>query len=64
VNGDGRIDFITGAWFRENLRWYENPGNENEWPEHIIAETGNIETLRAWDIDGKWKLFPTPRTIL
>lgn len=52
VNRDGKMDYITGAWFGENLRWYENPGNENEWPEHIISETGNIETLRAWDIDG------------
>lgn len=52
VNGDGYLDFITGAWFKENLRWYENPRNEKDWAEHIIAETGNIETLRGWDIDG------------
>ncbi|MDQ3289772.1 MAG: VCBS repeat-containing protein, partial [Bacteroidota bacterium] len=27
-------------------------GNGNEWPEHRIAQTGNIETTRAWDVDG------------
>jgi hypothetical protein len=52
VNGDGRVDFITGGWFGKSLLWKENPGNNNEWQEHIIAETGSIETTRAWDIDG------------
>ena len=27
------------------------PGS-HEWPVHVIAETGSIETTRAWDIDG------------
>lgn len=62
VNGDGRMDYITGAWFKENLRWYENPGNENEWTEHLVAETGNIETLRAWDIDGDGTIEIVPNT--
>lgn len=52
INGDGRIDFITGGWFGKSLIWKENPGNDTEWREHVIAETGNIETTRAWDIDG------------
>lgn len=52
INGDGRLDFITGGWFRKILVWEENPGNDNEWKEHVIAETGNVETTRAWDIDG------------
>jgi len=62
VNGDGKMDYITGAWFKENLRWYENPGDGSEWPEHIIAETGNIETLRAWDIDGDGTIEIVPNT--
>jgi hypothetical protein len=52
INGDGRMDFVTGGWFGKVLLWRENPGNKNEWPEHIIAEPGNIETTCSWDIDG------------
>lgn len=52
VNGDGRMDFITGGWWGNTLRWRENPGVPGQpWPEHFIAETGNIETTRAWDVD-------------
>lgn len=52
VNGDGKIDYITGGWWGNTLRWKENPGSEKAWKEHIIAEVGNVETTRAWDIDG------------
>jgi len=53
INGDGRLDYITGGWFGGILRWRENPTDPTKpWPEHIIAETGSIETTRAWDIDG------------
>ncbi len=62
INGDGRLDFITGGWFGKILVWKENPGNDNEWKEHIIAETGNVETTRAWDIDGDGILEIIPNT--
>jgi len=53
VNGDGRMDFITGGWFGDALRWRENPGDPDaEWPEHEIAVMSNIETTRLWDVDG------------
>ena len=52
VNGDGKTDFITGGWFGKTLRWRENPGNDQEWPLHDIAVTGNIESTRAWDVNG------------
>ena len=52
VNGDGKTDFITGGWFNKTLLWRENPGNNGEWKEHMIAEIGNVETTRAWDVDG------------
>jgi hypothetical protein len=53
VNGDGWMDFITGGWWGNTLRWRENPASPDaEWPEHIIAETGSVETTRAWDVDG------------
>ena len=52
VNEDGRQDFITGGWFENNIRWKENPGKDTLWADHIIANTGNVETTRAWDVDG------------
>jgi hypothetical protein len=53
VNGDGYLDFITGGWWGEALKWRENPGRaDSQWPEHVFAETGPIETTRAWDVDG------------
>ncbi len=52
VNGDGKMDFITGGWFDGTLRWRENPGDDQEWKLNDIAVTGNIETTRSWDVDG------------
>lgn len=63
VNGDGRIDFITGGWWGNTLRWRENPGDPSKgWPEHVIAETGSIETTRAWDVDRDGELEIVPNT--
>jgi hypothetical protein len=52
INGNGRLDFVTGGWWGDTLRWRENPGTGEQWPEHIIAHCGNVETTRMWDIDG------------
>lgn len=53
VNGDGYIDFVSGGWFGKTMHWYENPGKEKkDWPDHPITECGNVETTRAWDVDG------------
>jgi len=63
VNGDGNMDFITGGWWGKTLRWRENPGKKGGiWPEHVIAETGSIETTRAWDVDGDGQLEIVPNT--
>lgn len=63
INGNGRMDFITGGWWGNNLRWRENPGEAGKpWAEHVIAETGNVETTRAWDIDGDGILEIIPNT--
>lgn len=62
VNGDGRLDFITGGWFGKSILWWENPGNNKEWQKHIIAETGNVETTGAWDIDGDGMAEIVPNT--
>jgi hypothetical protein len=64
VNGDGYMDFITGGWWGNTIRWRENPKGDpaKPWPEHVIAECGNVETTRAWDIDGDGVLEIVPNT--
>lgn len=63
INGDGRLDYVTGGWWGNSIRWRENPGDPDQpWPEHIIAETGNVETTRAWDVDGDGQLEIVPNT--
>jgi len=63
INGDGYLDFVTGGWWGNTVRWRENPGpKEEEWPEHIIAEVGNVETTRAWDVDGDGQVEIVPNT--
>ena len=60
VNGDGNMDFITGGWFNKSLIWRENPGNNGPWKDHVIDETGNVETVRAWDVDNDGHLEIVP----
>ncbi|MCC5938464.1 MAG: VCBS repeat-containing protein [Lunatimonas sp.] len=62
VNGDGHMDYITGGWFGATLVWMENPGNNGAWKTHEIYKTGNIETTRAWDVDGDGQLEIVPNT--
>ncbi|NHE58997.1 FG-GAP repeat domain-containing protein [Cyclobacterium plantarum] len=62
VNGDGNMDYVTGGWFGKTLFWVENPGNNGEWQPHEIANTGNVETTRAWDVDGDGQLDIVPNT--
>ncbi len=63
VNGDGHTDFITGGWWGDTVRWRENPGDpEKKWPEHVIAECGNVEAVIAADVDGDGRLEIVPNT--
>ncbi len=51
VDGDGYVDVITGGWWGNTLRWRRNPGpTGGDWTQHVIAECGNVETTRAWDV--------------
>jgi hypothetical protein len=64
VNGNGYLDFITGGWWGETLEWRENPKGDPraEWKTHAIDKCGNIETTRAWDVDGDGELEICPNT--
>ena len=52
VNGDGKMDYVTGDWFSKSIWWRENPGNNKEWKLHVIDTTGNVECIMGIDIDG------------
>ena len=61
VDGDGYMDIITGSWWGEGLYWRKNPGVAGkEWETRKICDLTNIETIRAYDIDGDGQLeiFP------
>jgi hypothetical protein len=62
VNEDGRTDFITGGWWGNTIRWVQNPGKDTAWNVHEIAQTGNVETTRAWDVDGDGQPEVVPNT--
>ncbi|MBE3069976.1 MAG: VCBS repeat-containing protein [Planctomycetes bacterium] len=63
-NGDGYVDFITGGWWGNTVRWRENPKGDpkKDWPEHVIGTVGNVETTRAWDVDGDGRPEIVPNT--
>jgi hypothetical protein len=52
VDGDGWTDFITAGWQDEQIYWRKNPeARDREWKTITIGKTGNVETIRGWDID-------------
>jgi hypothetical protein len=57
----GFPDLITGGWVGQTLYRLRNPGPAGgRWQVETIATPGNIETIRAWDIDGDGELEIIP----
>jgi hypothetical protein len=53
VNGDGRVDIVTCAYFSQKIAWVEQPANPTEsWPEHTIDLPGSMETSYLVDLYG------------
>ncbi len=51
VNGDGRIDIVTCAYFSQKVAWLEQPAKaEQPWKEHLIDRPGSMETGYLLDL--------------
>jgi hypothetical protein len=64
VNADGKVDFVTCAYFGRSVGWVENPGVAGkEWTYHPIDTPGSSEAAVAVDMDGDGKLDILPNTV-
>ena len=53
VNGDGRIDIVTCAYFSRRIGWVEQPADPKEpWTEQAIDTPGSMETAYLVDLYG------------
>ena len=53
VNADGKMDYITCAYFGQNVGWVENPGDPDKpWTYHEIDKPGNSEAGVLVDLTG------------
>jgi hypothetical protein len=53
VNGDGRMDIVTCAYFSRRIAWVENPSDPTtSWMEHTIDVPGSMETSYLLDLYG------------
>jgi hypothetical protein len=56
VNGDGRVDVVSCAWFSKRVWWNENPGKPGAmWKEHAIETRFNVEFAFLVDLDNDGK---------
>jgi hypothetical protein len=53
VNGDGKVDIVTCAYFSRRVGWVEHPGDPTKpWIEHKIDKSGSMETGYFLDLYG------------
>ena len=53
VNGDGKFDVVTCAYFSRKFAWLEHPGDPTQpWTEHLIDTPGSMETGYLVDLYG------------
>ena len=53
VNGDGKIDIVTCAYFSRRISWVEQPTDPTQpWAEHTIDTPGSMETAYIVDLYG------------
>ena len=53
VNGDGRVDIVTCAYFSRRIGWVEQPKDPTTpWTEHLIDLPGSMETSYLLDLYG------------
>ncbi len=61
VNGDGRLDIVTCAYFTRRVGWVEQPSDPTRpWIEHTVDLPGSMETGLLVDLnsDGKLDFLP------
>lgn len=57
VNGDGKLDIVTCAYFSKRVAWVEHPGDATKpWTEHTVDLPGPMETGQLVDINGDGKM--------
>jgi hypothetical protein len=62
VNRDSWTDLVVANWRSRSIYWLEHPGAAlGEWKKRMIAEPGNMETARLYDINGDGRPDVLPR---
>jgi hypothetical protein len=67
VNGDGKTDYVTVAYFPRNVGWVENPGVAGkDWTYHEIDLPGTSEAAALADLngDGRPDVLPNPTNVV